>query len=60
MPLIATLFHHGAFTGHDVLRTREALVAYSIGLVVPPREPYTPLVAALMQVAREVAPTLQS
>ena len=38
----------------------EPKVAYSIGLVVPPREPYTPLVAALMQVAREVAPTLQS
>jgi len=33
VPLIATLFHHGAFTGDDVLRTREALVAYSIGLV---------------------------
>jgi hypothetical protein len=27
---------------------------------VPPREPYTPLVAALMQVAREVAPSLES
>jgi DNA-binding transcriptional LysR family regulator len=34
-------------------------VSYSIGLVVSPREPYTPLVAALMQIAREVAPTLQ-
>jgi putative peptidoglycan lipid II flippase len=32
VPLIATLFHHGAFSGDDVLRTREALVAYSIGL----------------------------
>ena len=32
VPLIATLFHHGAFTGTDVLRTREALVAYSVGL----------------------------
>jgi putative peptidoglycan lipid II flippase len=32
VPLIATLFFHGAFTGEDVLRTREALVAYSIGL----------------------------
>lgn len=32
-PLIATLFHHGAFTANDVLQTRDALVAYSIGLV---------------------------
>lgn len=32
-PLIATLFHHGAFTEHDVWMTREALVAYSIGLL---------------------------
>ncbi len=33
VPLIATLFHHGAFTGDDVFQTRQALVAYSIGLV---------------------------
>lgn len=33
VPLIATLFHHGAFTGNDVFQTRQALVAYSIGLV---------------------------
>ncbi len=33
VPLIATLFHHGAFTGDDVFQTRHALVAYSIGLV---------------------------
>ena len=33
VPLIATLFHHGAFTGNDVLQTRDALTAYSIGLV---------------------------
>lgn len=32
VPLLATLFHHGAFTAVDVLRTREALVAYSVGL----------------------------
>ena len=32
VPLLATLFQHGAFTAHDVLRTREALAAYSIGL----------------------------
>lgn len=32
-PLIATLFHHGAFTEHDVWMTREALVAYSVGLL---------------------------
>lgn len=33
VPLIATLFQHGAFTAADVLQTRQALVAYSIGLV---------------------------
>ncbi|HEX6734925.1 MAG TPA: murein biosynthesis integral membrane protein MurJ [Azonexus sp.] len=32
VPLIATLFHHGAFTAEDVFRTREALVAYAVGL----------------------------
>ena len=32
VPLIATLFHHGAFTTDDVFKTRDALVAYSIGL----------------------------
>ncbi|MBW7901467.1 MAG: murein biosynthesis integral membrane protein MurJ [Rhodocyclaceae bacterium] len=33
LPLIATLFFHGAFTADDVLRTREALLAYSLGLL---------------------------
>lgn len=33
VPLIATLFHHGAFTSHDVFMTRNALVAYSAGLL---------------------------
>jgi putative peptidoglycan lipid II flippase len=32
IPLIATLFQHGAFTAADVLQTRTALVAYSFGL----------------------------
>lgn len=32
LPLIATLFLHGAFDAHDVLETRSALVAYSVGL----------------------------
>jgi putative peptidoglycan lipid II flippase len=31
-PLVATLFHHGQFTAHDVAQTRAALIAYSIGL----------------------------
>lgn len=31
-PLLSTLFQYGAFAAADVLRTREALVAYSIGL----------------------------
>ena len=33
VPLISTLFQHGAFSAHDVLQTREALVAYSFGLI---------------------------
>ncbi len=33
VPLIATLFQHGAFTAADVMQTRSALVAYSTGLV---------------------------
>ena len=32
VPLLATLFQHGAFAATDVLQTRSALVAYSIGL----------------------------
>ena len=32
LPLLTTLFQYGAFAASDVLRTREALVAYSIGL----------------------------
>ena len=32
VPLLATLFLHGAFAAADVLQTRSALVAYSIGL----------------------------
>jgi putative peptidoglycan lipid II flippase len=31
-PLIATLLQHGKFNAHDVLMTRAALVAYSVGL----------------------------
>ncbi|MBI2311992.1 MAG: murein biosynthesis integral membrane protein MurJ [Betaproteobacteria bacterium] len=33
VPLIATLFHHGAFSDADVWMTRQALVAYSVGLL---------------------------
>jgi putative peptidoglycan lipid II flippase len=33
VPLIATLFHHGVFTAGDVFRTRDALIAYSVGLL---------------------------
>jgi putative peptidoglycan lipid II flippase len=33
VPLIATLFQHGAFDSHDVMMTGRALVAYSLGLV---------------------------
>ncbi len=33
MPLIATLFHYGRFSAEDAWMTRQALVAYSLGLV---------------------------
>jgi putative peptidoglycan lipid II flippase len=33
VPLISTLFQHGAFGASDVLQSRSALVAYSVGLV---------------------------
>lgn len=36
----------------------DPLVTYRIGLVIPPRDPMTPLVAALARTARDVAPTL--
>jgi DNA-binding transcriptional LysR family regulator len=36
----------------------DPLVTYRIGLVVPLRDPMTPMVAALVQTAREVAPKL--
>ncbi|MEC5397181.1 murein biosynthesis integral membrane protein MurJ [Uliginosibacterium sp. H1] len=32
VPLVATLFKHGAFTAADVLQTRTALAAYAVGL----------------------------
>ena len=32
VPLISELFYHGAFAADDVFRTREALVAYTVGL----------------------------
>jgi putative peptidoglycan lipid II flippase len=33
IPILATLFKHGEFAAHDVLMTRQALIAYSVGLV---------------------------
>ncbi len=33
VPLITTLFHYGEFTAHDVEMTRQALIAYSVGLI---------------------------
>ncbi|MBI4195780.1 MAG: murein biosynthesis integral membrane protein MurJ [Betaproteobacteria bacterium] len=32
VPLTATLFHYGAFSASDVLATRNAVIAYSVGL----------------------------
>src|SRR3546814_20905514 len=31
--LVATLFNYGAFTAHDVLETRLAVMAYSVGII---------------------------
>ncbi|MEO1767985.1 murein biosynthesis integral membrane protein MurJ [Thiobacter aerophilum] len=33
VPLITTLFHYGEFSSHDVWMTRQALMAYSLGLI---------------------------
>jgi len=33
VPLVTSLFHYGAFTEHDVWMTRQALIAYSLGLL---------------------------
>jgi putative peptidoglycan lipid II flippase len=33
LPLVAALFHYGRFTSEDVWMTREAVAAYSIGLI---------------------------
>jgi putative peptidoglycan lipid II flippase len=33
VPLVTTLFHYGAFTASDVMATRSAVVAYSVGVV---------------------------
>jgi putative peptidoglycan lipid II flippase len=33
VPLVSTLFHHGAFEASDVDMTRQALIAYSAGLL---------------------------
>jgi DNA-binding transcriptional LysR family regulator len=38
----------------------DPVVNYSIGMVIPQRDPMTPLIAALVQIAREVAPSLQT
>jgi putative peptidoglycan lipid II flippase len=32
VPLISTLFQHGAFTAADVMQTKSALISYSVGL----------------------------
>jgi len=32
VPLLSTLFQHGAFTANDVLQTKSALISYSVGL----------------------------
>jgi putative peptidoglycan lipid II flippase len=33
VPILATLFKHGEFAASDVMMTRDALIAYSVGLV---------------------------
>jgi DNA-binding transcriptional LysR family regulator len=45
----------------DAVRTIpivDPVVTYSVGLVIPPRDPMTPLIAALVQTAQDVAPRL--
>jgi DNA-binding transcriptional LysR family regulator len=37
----------------------DPVVNYSVGMVIPQRDPMTPLIAAMVQIAREVAPSLQ-
>lgn len=32
-PILATLFHHGAFNAEDVAKTQSALIAFSVGLL---------------------------
>jgi DNA-binding transcriptional LysR family regulator len=47
----------------DAVRTIpivDPIVTYSVGMVVPLRDPMTPLIAALVHIAREVAPSLES
>jgi len=47
----------------DTVRTIpivDPTVTYNVGLVIPQRDPMTPLIAALVHVAREVAPTLRT
>ena len=48
----------GLSDGIRMLPIVDPVVTYSVGLVVPQRDPMTPLVATLVQIAREVAPTL--
>jgi len=38
----------------------DPVVTYTIGLVVPPRDPLTPMIAALVQTALEVSPSLEA
>src|SRR5258707_9394091 len=38
----------------------DPIVTYSVGLVIPQRDPMTPLIAALVHTVREVAPTVES
>lgn len=33
IPLVTSLFHYGAFSTHDVMMTKQALMAYSVGLL---------------------------
>ena len=46
--------------GAQVILFVDPDVKYQIGLVIPQRDPMTPLLAALVQTAREAAPGLQS
>ena len=56
------LHRRGRLTGEPAggVRVVDPTVTYRIGMVIPERDPMTPLIAALVSVAKQVAPSLQA